>query len=31
MNIRRILADVLGIISIILIVVTLMFMFAAAI
>ena len=31
MNIRKILADVLGIISIILIVVTLMFMFAAAI
>ena len=31
MNIRRILADVLGIIAIILIVVTLMFMFAASI
>ena len=31
MNIRKILADVLGIIAIILIVVTLMFMFAAAI
>ena len=31
MNIRRIIADVLGIIAIILIVVTLMFMFAAVI